>query len=155
VFLDLSQHTKTVCWVRCSWHQPRQNGPTYSRHQHPLKLPQLLISLACCLCPPSVLADAALLWLLLLASCRAAIGSLQLVISAAGKNFCAGLDLSYLTDTFGSKMQPGSSSSSSSSSSCPARTRYSFRQDILQMQVGRGCCCHTIDVACSPAAAFS
>ncbi|WIA37909.1 hypothetical protein OEZ86_001286 [Tetradesmus obliquus] len=55
-----------------------------------------------------------------------------LVISAAGKNFCAGLDLSYLSDTFGSKMQP--SSSSSSSSSCPARMRYTFRQDILQMQ---------------------
>jgi enoyl-CoA hydratase/carnithine racemase len=60
--------------------------------------------------------------------------SSQLVISAAGKNFCAGLDLSYLTDTFGSKMQP---SSSSSSSSCPARMRYAFRQDILQMQVSQ------------------
>eukprot|EP00882_Tetradesmus_deserticola_P020717 GHRQ01022385.1.p1 GENE.GHRQ01022385.1~~GHRQ01022385.1.p1 ORF type:complete len:297 (+),score=109.66 GHRQ01022385.1:40-930(+) len=53
-----------------------------------------------------------------------------LVISAAGKNFCAGLDLAYLTDTFGSKMQqqPGNSSS------CPARMRYAFREDILQMQ---------------------
>uniref|UniRef100_A0A383VWV4 Enoyl-CoA hydratase n=1 Tax=Tetradesmus obliquus TaxID=3088 RepID=A0A383VWV4_TETOB len=58
--------------------------------------------------------------------------TLQLVISAAGKNFCAGLDLSYLSDTFGSKMQPPSSSSSSGS--CPARMRYAFRQDILQMQ---------------------
>eukprot|EP00882_Tetradesmus_deserticola_P019005 GHRQ01020446.1.p1 GENE.GHRQ01020446.1~~GHRQ01020446.1.p1 ORF type:complete len:298 (+),score=51.99 GHRQ01020446.1:130-1023(+) len=53
-----------------------------------------------------------------------------LVISAAGKNFCAGLDLAYLTNTFGSKMQqqPGNSSS------CPARMHYAFREEILQMQ---------------------
>jgi hypothetical protein len=94
--------------------------------------------------------DGILLCLLLLSSCWAAVHFMQLVISAAGKNFCAGLDLSYLTDTFGSKMQPGSSSSSS----CPARTRYAFRQDILQMQVGEGCCCHTAMVAYSPAAAL-
>lgn len=50
----------------------------------------------------------------------------QLILSAAGKNFCAGLDLSYLTNTFGAKMQD---------SSCPARLRAGFRQDILQMQV--------------------
>lgn len=71
---------------------------------------------------------------------------MQLVISAAGKNFCAGLDLSYLTDTFGTKMQQ----QSDSSSSCPARMRYAFRQDILQMQVRELLALHTATATCSP-----
>jgi enoyl-CoA hydratase/carnithine racemase len=100
-----------------------------------------------------MLADAMLLSLLLLLLLLGCHGIMQLVISAAGKNFCAGLDLAYLTDTFGSKMQPGSSSSSSSgSSSCPARTSYAFRQDILQMQVRTVALRHTGIACCSPAA---
>eukprot|EP00878_Enallax_costatus_P042661 GHUV01050091.1.p1 GENE.GHUV01050091.1~~GHUV01050091.1.p1 ORF type:complete len:241 (+),score=61.09 GHUV01050091.1:428-1150(+) len=49
-----------------------------------------------------------------------------LVISAAGKNFCAGLDLSYLAGTFGAKMHD--------QQQCPARLREKFRHDILAMQ---------------------
>lgn len=53
---------------------------------------------------------------------------LQCIVSAAGKNFCGGLDLSYLNNTFGAKMQDPKA--------CPARLRDGFRQEILQMQVG-------------------
>lgn len=67
--------------------------------------------------------------------------SLQCIITAAGKNFCAGLDLSYLTGTFGAKMQPQpqqqqSDGSQAQQTSCPARLRNDFRQEILDMQVG-------------------
>jgi hypothetical protein len=55
----------------------------------------------------------------------------QAIISAAGKNFCGGLDLSYLNNTFGAKMRVDPAAGTT----CPARLRDGFRQDILLMQV--------------------
>lgn len=43
----------------------------------------------------------------------------QVVLSAAGKNFCAGLDLSYMQQTF----LAGVGGASGSGAGCPARAR--------------------------------
>lgn len=64
----------------------------------------------------------------------------QCIISAAGKNFCAGLDLSYLSGTFGAKMRDPTA--------CPGRLRDSFRRDILAMQVRQTGTSSYVNVCC-------
>lgn len=47
------------------------------------------------------------------------------LITAAGKNFCAGIDLAYFSAQFGTTSNTGA---------CPARARHQARADILHMQ---------------------
>ena len=53
----------------------------------------------------------------------------QIVLSGNGKNFCAGIDLSYLQDMFNRLGK----------TSCPGRMREQFRRHIMTMQVSDTC----------------